>query len=125
MDMITTFIEDTAIVADVFALVGQLAFIKNNLKSIVQYGGVKILLDIMTVFGDEELLMVSAVRTLDNIISADEEYANIVIDKGKAMTTYILLFPPISIVIAVCVCRWKGGCGKSEVVALQRLRGSA
>ena len=82
MDMVATFIESPQVVAAVFALLGQLAFIKSNLKSIVQYGGIKILLDTMTVFGDEEALMISAVRTLDNIVSADEEYALIVIEKG-------------------------------------------
>ncbi|CAE7516283.1 unnamed protein product, partial [Symbiodinium microadriaticum] len=82
MDMVTSFIESPEVVAAVFALLGQLAFVKSNLKSIVQYGGIKILLDTMTVFGDEEALMISAVRTLDNIVSADEEYALIVIEKG-------------------------------------------
>jgi hypothetical protein len=87
MDMVATFIEDSEVVANLFALLGQLAFIKSNLKSIVQYGGIKMLLDTMLVFGDDELLMISAVRTLDNIVSADEEFANIVIEKGTYIVT--------------------------------------
>lgn len=83
MELITTFIDDSVVVALIFSLLGQLAFIKSNLKSIVQYGGIRILLDTMEVCGDDEPLMISAIRTLDNIIIADEEYANIVIEKGQ------------------------------------------
>lgn len=83
MELITTFIDDSDVVASIFSLLGQLAFIKTNLKSIVQYGGIRILLDTMEVSGEEEALMISAIRTLDNIIIADEEYANIVIEKGN------------------------------------------
>jgi hypothetical protein len=82
MELIPTFIDDSEVVALVFSLLGQLAFIKSNLKSIVQYGGIRILLDTMEVCGDDETLLISAIRTLDNIIIADEEYANIVIEKG-------------------------------------------
>lgn len=83
MELVTTFIDDSEVVALIFSLLGQLAFIKDNLKSIVQYGGIRILLDTMEICGDDETLMISAVRTLDNIIIADEEYANIVIEKGN------------------------------------------
>jgi len=82
MELVTTFIENTAVVARIFSLLGQLAFIKSNLKNIVQYGGVRIILDTMQVFGDDEELMISAIKTLDNVVSADVEYANIVIEKG-------------------------------------------
>ena len=39
-------------------------------------------MDSLQTFSDDVLLMVNAMQTLDNLVSADEEYAAIVIEKG-------------------------------------------
>ena len=74
-------LEDTALLSLIFELFGQLAFVKDNIKLIVQHGGIKIFLQMMEVFGDDEELMCQTLNTLDNVVSADEEYAAIMVDK--------------------------------------------
>ena len=77
-------LEDTPLLSLIFELFGQLAFVKENIKLIVQHGGIKIFLQMMEVFGDDEELMCQTLNTLDNVVSADEEYAAIMAEKqGK------------------------------------------
>lgn len=85
IQLAATYIESTIVVSRVFELLGQMALVPVNMKAIVQHGGVKLLLDTMTAFSDNEELMISAIATLDNIIIVDEEYSNYVIEKGKIM----------------------------------------
>ena len=66
----------------IFELFGQLAFLKDNIKYMVQQGAIKVLLQMMEVFMDNKELMIQTLNTLDNIISSDEEYAAILIEKG-------------------------------------------
>lgn len=49
---------------------------------LVQQGGVKAVLDAITLYASEPDFLVNAVRTLDNIVSADDEYAALVMEKG-------------------------------------------
>jgi hypothetical protein len=74
-------LENTELLSLIFELFGQLAFVKENIKLIVQHGGIKIFLQMMDVFGDQEELMVETLNTLDNIVSADEEFAAIMIER--------------------------------------------
>jgi len=74
-------LDDTALLSLIFELFGQLAFVKENIKLIVQHGGIKIFLQMMGVYGDDEELMCQTLNTLDNVASADEEYAAILIEK--------------------------------------------
>jgi len=74
-------LDDTALLSLIFELFGQLAFVKENIKLIVQHGGIKIFLQMMEVYGDDEELMCQTLNTLDNVASADEEYAAILIEK--------------------------------------------
>src|SRR3546814_7804692 len=52
------------------------------LQAMVQHGGIKVLLETMSVFEDDAILMVKTISTLDNVVSADEEYAMIVMERG-------------------------------------------
>jgi hypothetical protein len=74
-------LEDTTLLSLIFELFGQLAFVKANIKLIVQHGGIKIFLQMMEVFGDDEELMCQTLNTLDNVVSADEEYAAIMVER--------------------------------------------
>jgi len=78
-------LESTETLSLIFELFGQLAFVKNNIKLLVQHGGIKIFLQMMDVFGEQEELMCQTLNTLDNIVSADEEYAAIMIEKDGEM----------------------------------------
>ena len=82
---------DTGVLSLIFELFGQLAFVKENIKLLVQHGGIKIFLQMMDVFGDNDELMVQTLNTLDNIVSADEEYAAIMIERdGEAKINLVL-----------------------------------
>ena len=67
-----------------FELLFHLAFTKDNIKIMVQHGCIKTLLAIMDVeeYQDDSELMMKAVGMMDNVVSADEEFASIVKDKG-------------------------------------------
>ncbi|GMI17199.1 hypothetical protein TrLO_g6315 [Triparma laevis f. longispina] len=88
-------LENTELLSLIFELFGQLAFVKENIKLIVQHGGIKIFLQMMDVFGDQEELMVQTLNTLDNIVSADEEFAAIMIERdGEAKIRSVLAQHP-------------------------------
>ena len=88
-------LESTETLSLIFELFGQLAFVKDNIKLIVQHGGIKIFLQMMDVFGEQEELMCQTLNTLDNIVSADEEYAAIMIEKdGEKKIKSVLAIHP-------------------------------
>jgi len=61
-----------------FILLGHLAFHEPNLKIIAQYGGVSLIVDMMSQHAETRELVLRAVQTLDNIAMASQEHANIV-----------------------------------------------
>ena len=76
--------EDIDLLSLLFELLFHLAFTKDNIKIMVQHGCIKTLLAIMDVeeYQDDSELMMKAVGMMDNVVSADEEFASIVKDKG-------------------------------------------
>jgi hypothetical protein len=82
MAAVATHFDDTIFLTLLFELFGQLAFVKTNLKAIVQHGGIRVLMDTMATYTTDAELMDKSIQTVDNIVSADEEYATIVMEKG-------------------------------------------
>jgi hypothetical protein len=66
----------------IFALLGHLAFVTNNLRKMVQFDGVKKIVASITRKIDDVEIMNKAVQTLDNIAMANNEYCAIVINEG-------------------------------------------
>jgi hypothetical protein len=99
INMVEMHIENTAIVSMIFQLFGRLVFIKQNLMSFVQHKGIGLLLTAMKVFEDDAELVSSAVTTLGNIVSSDEECSNLVLEAGaesavEAVQSNTLFQPP-------------------------------
>jgi len=82
INMVEPHIEDSTIVSLIFQLFGRLVFIKKNLMSFVQHKGIGLLLTAMKVIEDDAELITSAVTTLGNIVSSDEECSNLVLEAG-------------------------------------------
>lgn len=68
-----------------FQLVGHLAFLQENLKDIVQHGGVAVIINAILSHPEDQDLMKQCIHTLDNIAMASKEYAAIVISEGGRM----------------------------------------
>jgi hypothetical protein len=83
---------DTDLLGHLFNLLFYLAFQKENIKVIVQHGGIRVLIAVMEVeeYQADVSLMLKAVGMMDNVVSADEEFADIVADKGGKMLVEIL-----------------------------------
>ncbi|KAJ8608985.1 hypothetical protein CTAYLR_008975 [Chrysophaeum taylorii] len=75
------FVEDAEVLSLVFELLGQLAYVKSNLRALVGAGGIKVLLSTLETFDDDPELVVKAIATLDNLVSADVEYATVVVER--------------------------------------------
>uniref|UniRef100_A0A7S3K4K4 WW domain-containing protein n=1 Tax=Aureoumbra lagunensis TaxID=44058 RepID=A0A7S3K4K4_9STRA len=75
------FIEDAEVLSLIFELLGQLAYVKQNLKALVGAGGIRVLLDTLDTFDDSPELIIKTVNTLDNLVSADVEYASVVLER--------------------------------------------
>lgn len=80
--MVETHIEDTSVVSMIFQLFGRLVFIKQNLMSFVQHRGIGLLLTAMRVVEEDAGLVSSAITTLGNIVSSDEDCSHIVLEAG-------------------------------------------
>jgi len=79
-------LDDADVLALIFELVGQLAFVKSNIRPIVAAGGLQVLLDTLGAFDDDAALVVRAMATLDSLVSADSEYACVVVERnGEAL----------------------------------------
>jgi len=74
---------DTELLSLLFQLLFYLAFVKENIKVIVQHGGIKVLCAVMEVeeYQQNVPLMLKAVGMMDNVVSASEEFASVVADK--------------------------------------------
>lgn len=69
-------------ITSLFTLVSQLAFHKENLRAIIQYGGIKHAIDAVSQFPEESQLVVQAIQLVDNCATASSESANIVSTMG-------------------------------------------
>eukprot|EP01029_Cantina_marsupialis_P003805 TRINITY_DN1382_c0_g3_i1.p1 TRINITY_DN1382_c0_g3~~TRINITY_DN1382_c0_g3_i1.p1 ORF type:complete len:2670 (-),score=895.52 TRINITY_DN1382_c0_g3_i1:394-8403(-) len=77
--------------AEAFILIGHLAFLEDNLRSIIQCDGIALIMESITEHPDCHKLMVRSIQTLDNIAMASKEYANIVIESnGKEIIQEIM-----------------------------------
>ena len=74
--------DEPSMLETIFALLGHMAFVTNNLRKMVQFDGVKKIIASMAKNGDDIDLMIKAVQTLDNISMANSEYSAIVVSEG-------------------------------------------
>ena len=74
--------DDPTFLTDVFKLLGHLAFVVTNLKVIVQYGGIALIVNSICTHPESRLLMMRSIQTLENIAMASDEHAQIVIQEG-------------------------------------------
>eukprot|EP00924_Labyrinthula_sp_SR-Ha-C_P013010 augustus_masked-scaffold_12-processed-gene-6.50-mRNA-1 protein AED:1.00 eAED:1.00 QI:0/-1/0/0/-1/1/1/0/2406 len=70
--------KDVKVLESAFQLIGILAFQKDNLKIIVQYGGINLIVNSILAFPEEGRLVKRSIQTLDNIAMASQEHSNIV-----------------------------------------------
>ena len=82
VDLVSKYLDDIELLSMLFELFAQLAFVRENLRVIVQAGAIKIILKSMEFYDTDPSLMVKAIAVLDNVVSADEEYATLVMQKG-------------------------------------------
>lgn len=75
---------DNELLGHLFELLFYLAFVKENIKVLVQHSGVKVLCAILEIeeYQQDAPLMLKAVGMLENVICADEEFAAIVAERG-------------------------------------------
>lgn len=74
-----------------FRLLGHLAFVESNLKIIVQYDGIQVVMDAICDHPEHKALMVRSIQTIDNIAMANQEHAAIVIEKrGRELIEEIM-----------------------------------
>ena len=74
--------DDPEFLTSAFRLVGHLAFVPTNLRVIVQYNGIGVVLQAMSAHPSHRALMVRSIQTVDNIAMASREYAHMVIQEG-------------------------------------------
>ena len=74
--------EEPSMLETIFALLGHMAFVTNNLRKMVQFGGVTKIVESIKKYSEDIELMIKAVQTLDNIAMANSEYSAIVILYG-------------------------------------------
>lgn len=82
LSMVQNNLEESAVVAMIFQLFGRLVFLKPNLMSFVQHRGIQTLLSACEEHRDDDSLVCSAVTTLGNIVSADQDCALLVLEAG-------------------------------------------
>ena len=75
------FVDDAEVLKLIFELLGQLAFVGANNRALVSAGGIKVLLHTMETFDHDPDLIVKTITTLDNLVSAELEYASIILEK--------------------------------------------
>lgn len=73
--------EAKKVIITAFRTLGHLAFAKENLKIIVQYGGIPLIVGAMLDDPENVDLCLQSVKTLDNIAMASPEYAKLVIEQ--------------------------------------------
>lgn len=83
---ITTYRDDTEVLIPAFKLIGHLAFVKDNLKIIVQFGGIGLLIDAVLTHPEEFDMVKQSIKTLDNVAMASPEHSKIVQEAGGNKT---------------------------------------
>ena len=83
---ITTYRDDTEVLIPAFKLIGHLAFTKDNLKIIVQFGGIGLLIDAVLTHPEEFDMVKQSIKTLDNVAMASPEHSKIVQEAGGSKT---------------------------------------
>jgi hypothetical protein len=73
---------DPEALSQVLILLGQFALHDKTLNDIIQFGGVKLVIDAASEYPDDVKLVMSAIHTLDNIGTASTEHSHIVNDQG-------------------------------------------
>jgi len=74
--------DDVSVLSCVLQLQSQLAFEKQNILTIVQYGGIDGILDCIRANMQEKQLVIMCVQLLDNIFLGSQEYAAVALDQG-------------------------------------------
>lgn len=78
LDVVKHYKGDSVVLQKAFQLIGLLAFEEKNLKIIVQYGGISLIVTAILDAPKDTELVARAVSTLDNIASGSDEHSNIV-----------------------------------------------
>ena len=98
----------------IFELLGQLAFVPANNRALVSAGGIKVLLNTMETFDDDPELIIKTITTLDNLVSADMEYAAVVLERdGEGL-------------LKSCIDKWSHDpavvqCGQTALLSIQAM----
>eukprot|EP00516_Mucochytrium_quahogii_P000838 CAMPEP_0203744552 /NCGR_PEP_ID=MMETSP0098-20131031/584_1 /ASSEMBLY_ACC=CAM_ASM_000208 /TAXON_ID=96639 /ORGANISM=" , Strain NY0313808BC1" /LENGTH=2433 /DNA_ID=CAMNT_0050632097 /DNA_START=311 /DNA_END=7609 /DNA_ORIENTATION=- len=82
LESIEMYKDNIAFLVPVFTLLGHLAFAANNLKIIVQYGGINLIVDSILAHPEEKDLVIRCIQTLDNVAMHSPEQSKIVIEAG-------------------------------------------
>ena len=75
-------LDDPVHLALTFDLLLQIGFVKANLKTLVQFGAMKVILFAMESHADDAELMIKATRCLDNMVSGEPENAELLHEAG-------------------------------------------
>ncbi|KAH8051683.1 hypothetical protein JL720_15067 [Aureococcus anophagefferens] len=110
----SSFVEDADVLKLIFELLGQLAFVPANNRALVSAGGIKVLLNTMETFDDDPELIIKTITTLDNLVSADMEYAAVVLERdGEGL-------------LKSCIDKWSHDpavvqCGQTALLSIQAM----
>lgn len=91
MQTIDQNMHSSEILTAAFRLLGHLAFVEENLSTIVQHDGIQKIVAAIAQHADARDLMMRSIQTLDNIAMANKEYARLVIEEnGRDLIEMIL-----------------------------------
>jgi len=86
LEAIGVYKDDISFLVPVYTLIGHLAFAPANLKIIVQYGGIDLIIDSILAHPESKNLVIRCIQTLDNIAMHSTEQSKIVIQAGGEQT---------------------------------------
>jgi len=78
--------DDVQFLVPAFTLIGHLAFAEANLKVVVQYAGIDVIIDSILEHPESKPLVIRCIQTLDNLAMASAEHSKIVKDAGGEET---------------------------------------
>lgn len=82
LEALEVYKDDVSFLVPAFTLIGHLAFAPANLKSIIQYGGVTVIIDSILEHPESKALVIRGIQSLDNLASTSAEHSKIVKDAG-------------------------------------------
>ena len=82
MQILELYHDDAEFLTGGFRLLGHLAFVESNIKILVQYNGIQVIIGAISAHPKSRGLMVRSIQTLDNIAMASKENAQVVVDEG-------------------------------------------